>query len=80
MKYLIMTGPFKDLVIETEATTTELNSVPDIKIEFINGPLKGLITRSLICYDQKVIEAHSVNNYVIPNGQYQYKEVIVHYG
>lgn len=80
MKFMFMDGPFRGMVVRTKATKVELNSVPDIPIEFVTGPLEGLITRSLICYDRTMIKAIEVNNYAIPNGQYQYKEVISYYG
>lgn len=57
MRYMFMDGPFKKSVIETEATLEELNSKPDIQIIFVTGPLYGLVSRSLICYDRKLIRA-----------------------
>lgn len=57
MRYMIMNGPFEKSVIETVATLEELNSKPDIPIIFITGPLCGLVSRSLICYDRKLIRA-----------------------
>lgn len=56
-RYMIMDGPFERSVIQTEATLEELNSKPDIEITFITGPLLGLVSRSLICYDRKLIRA-----------------------
>lgn len=57
MRYMIMNGPFKKSVIETEATLEELNSKPDIQITFVAGPFYGLVSRSLICYDRKLVRA-----------------------
>ena len=57
MRYMIMNGPFKKSVIETEATLEELNSKPDIKITFVAGPFYGLVSHSLICYDRKLVRA-----------------------
>lgn len=57
MKYIFMDGPFKGSVIKTKATKAELNSRPNIEIEFVTGPLEGLVTRSLICYDRKMVRA-----------------------
>lgn len=57
MKYMFMDGPFRGMVIKTQATKAELNSKPDIEIEFITGPLFGLVTRSLICYDREMVRA-----------------------
>lgn len=56
-RYMFMDGPFKQSVIQTEATIEELNSKPDIEIIFVTGPLCGLVSRSLICYDRKLIRA-----------------------
>ena len=60
MKFMFMDGPFRGMVVRTKATKVELNSVPDIPIEFVTGPLEGLITRSLICYDRRMIEAREL--------------------
>lgn len=57
MKYIFLDGPFKMMVIKTRATLDDLNSKPDIPIEFITGPLEGLVTRSIICYDRKIRRA-----------------------
>lgn len=57
MRYMFMNGPFTKSVIETEATLEELNSKPDIPITFVAGPLYGLVSRSLICYDRKLVRA-----------------------
>lgn len=57
MRYMFMNGPFTKSVIETEATLEELNSKPDIQITFVAGPLYGLVSRSLICYDRKLVRA-----------------------
>ncbi|QDB71763.1 hypothetical protein HWC54_gp108 [Klebsiella phage Marfa] len=56
-RYMFMDGPFKQSVIQTEATIEELNSKPDIEIVFVTGPLCGLVSHSLICYDRKLIRA-----------------------
>lgn len=56
-RYMIMNGPFERSVIQTEATLEELNSKPDIEILFVAGPLFGLVSRSLILYDRKLIRA-----------------------
>lgn len=56
-RYMFMDGPFERSVIQTEATIEELNSKPDIEIIFVTGPLCGLVSRSLICYDRKLIRA-----------------------
>lgn len=60
MKFMFMDGPFRGMVIRTKATKAELNSVPDIPIEFVTGPFEGLITRSLICYDREMMKAVEV--------------------
>ncbi|AUE23002.1 hypothetical protein FDI95_gp129 [Citrobacter phage CF1 ERZ-2017] len=70
MKFMFMDGPFRGMVVRTKATKVELNSVPDIPIEFVTGPLEGLITRSLICYDRTMVEAREIKFNPAPAGSY----------
>ncbi|YP_010844001.1 hypothetical protein PP427_gp145 [Salmonella phage KM16] len=71
MKFMFMDGPFRGMVIRTKATKAELNSVPDTPIEFVTGPFEGLITRSLICYDRRMVEARELKMHPAPSGSYK---------
>lgn len=78
MKFMFMDGPFKGSVIKTQATKAELNSKPDIEIEFITGPLFGLVTRSLICYDRRMVEARELKANPTTDSMYNYTVDIVY--
>lgn len=80
MKYMFMDGPFRGMVIKTQATKAELNSKPDIEIQFITGPLFGLVTRSLICYDRKMVRAIETTEAARLSLTFTYTEKSNYYG
>lgn len=53
-QYRIVDGPFKGSRFLSDATIAQMNTHPDFKVVFTDGPLKGLKTRSVILYDRKI--------------------------
>lgn len=54
-EYQFLSGPFKGAKFLCSAPSLELmNSHPHFKLEFISGKCAGLITTSLISYDQRI--------------------------
>lgn len=55
LEYVFMTGPFKGSRFRCHAPSIRLmKQVPYFTLEFISGPCKGIITRSLLTYDQEI--------------------------
>lgn len=78
MKYMFMDGPFEGQVIKTEATKIEMNSKPNIKIEFVTGPFEGLIATSVLCYDRRMVEAREVYAQFKPtNIKYTFSQMVL---
>lgn len=56
-RYKFLSGPFKGVEFISNAPDAKwMNRYPDFKVIFISGKLKGVITSSLITYDQKIEE------------------------
>lgn len=56
-RYKFLSGPFKGAEFISNAPNTKwMNRYPNFRIEFISGKLKGVISSSLITYDQKIEE------------------------
>jgi hypothetical protein len=56
-RYKFLSGPFKGAEFISNAPNTKwMNRYPNFKIEFISGKLKGVISSSLITYDQRIQE------------------------
>lgn len=54
-EYVFMTGPFTGSRFRCTAPSIRLmKQVPYFAVEFTSGPCKGIITRSLLTYDQEI--------------------------
>lgn len=64
-EYVFMSGPFTGSRFRCTAPSIRLMKlVPYFTLEFISGPCKGIITRSLLTYDQEISMISGWKKYV----------------